>query len=243
MALTWSQLYNVIDAAAHNENVNLTPQQMVALASISTAESGRNPSAVGSGVDHSLGLFQVNPVAHPQYNPQLLVTDPVYNAEAALQISNNATDFTPWTTARNGMAEANTLAASSAYIGSNPNQATLASFGNSSNSGGILGELNKEASSILGRSGFGEAGKVGVKAANTVKAAVSTGKFLSDALTHIDMIAQILIGTVVLLAGIALLASGQLSKAVTTANQTSSSTETSPTKAAESEAEEAAVAV
>lgn len=242
MALTWSQLYQIIDAAAHNQNVNLTPQQRVALASVATAESGRNPSAVGSGVDHSLGLFQVNPVAHPQYNKQLLLTNPVYNAEAALQISNNATDFGPWTTANNGMAQGNTLAASSAYISSNPNQATLASFGNSSNSGGILGELNNAASSILNHSGFSEVGKVGAGAANTVKAAASTATFLSDALTHIDMIAQILIGTVVLLAGIALLASGQLSKAVPIVNQIASNSSSTSTAPAETEAAESAVA-
>lgn len=37
-------------------------------------------------IENSFGLFQINRNAHPQYSRELLLSDPVYNAKAALDI-------------------------------------------------------------------------------------------------------------------------------------------------------------
>ena len=57
-------------------------------------ESSGNPGATrvrraGEGQrlpESSYGLWQINTLAHPQYDPQKLATDPVYNAKAALDV-------------------------------------------------------------------------------------------------------------------------------------------------------------
>lgn len=71
-------------------------------AAIALAESGGNPQAVGDvALGGSYGLWQVFLPAHPQYNAASL-TDPTYNAKAALAISNQGSNFTPWSTFNSG---------------------------------------------------------------------------------------------------------------------------------------------
>lgn len=76
-------------------------------AAVAMAES--NGEAVQSRIlradgtrERSWGYWQINTDAHPQYDPGLLLTEPLYNAHAALTVSRNGADFTPWTEFRNG---------------------------------------------------------------------------------------------------------------------------------------------
>lgn len=77
----------------------------VTAAAIAMAESGGNPDAVGDTTITppfgSVGLWQINVAAHPQYDPQSL-HDPNTNAAAALVISNGGTNFEPWSTFTSG---------------------------------------------------------------------------------------------------------------------------------------------
>jgi len=82
-------------------------------AAIAEAESGGNPSAIantaypnlpgyhppppGAQPEYSVGLWQINLLAHPQYTASQMLT-PRLNAIAAYAISNGGTDFSPWTT-------------------------------------------------------------------------------------------------------------------------------------------------
>jgi hypothetical protein len=81
-------------------SVGFPPESADTAAAIAMAESSGNPRAVGdSGT--SFGLWQVHTPAHPQYTvPSLFL--PTYNAQAALAISRNATDWTPWSTYNEG---------------------------------------------------------------------------------------------------------------------------------------------
>ena len=64
------------------------------MAAIGLAESSGNPRAINPGFgaggrrtrEYSLGLWQINTLAHPQYDKNRLISDPVYNAKAALEI-------------------------------------------------------------------------------------------------------------------------------------------------------------
>jgi hypothetical protein len=78
-------------------------------AAIALAESGGNPSAIGD-VDitpgGSIGLWQINLKAHPEYNATQL-KDPATNAAAAFSIYQAAGNaFTPWSTFNSGAYEA-----------------------------------------------------------------------------------------------------------------------------------------
>jgi hypothetical protein len=78
-------------------------------AAVAMAESRGNPSATnivtnpapGNGPERSFGLWQINTLAHPNYNEQSLL-NPTYNARAALDISQNGTNWTPWSTYNKG---------------------------------------------------------------------------------------------------------------------------------------------
>jgi hypothetical protein len=74
-------------------------------AAIAMAESGGNPQAVGDvTLGRSIGLWQINLAAHPQYDESSLF-DPTTNAQAALAISSNGTNWKPWTTYNTGAYE------------------------------------------------------------------------------------------------------------------------------------------
>lgn len=69
-------------------------------AAISMAENGSgDPSVVSPTND--VGLWQVNLDAHPQYTRQWL-SDPLNNARAAVNISDNGENWNPWVTYKSG---------------------------------------------------------------------------------------------------------------------------------------------
>lgn len=71
-------------------------------AAVAMAESGGNPDILGDlTLGTSVGLWQINLAAHPSYT-QTELTDPTANAQAALAISSNGTNWNPWTTYRTG---------------------------------------------------------------------------------------------------------------------------------------------
>lgn len=51
--------------------------------------------------ENSYGLWQINRRAHPQYSASSLYT-PTGNANAAVDVANGGTNFSPWTTYKNG---------------------------------------------------------------------------------------------------------------------------------------------
>jgi hypothetical protein len=70
-------------------------------AAIATAESGGNPTAMNG--QYVSGLWQINTA--PNANPEYTVSDmqnPLKNAQAAVALSKNGTDWTPWQTYTNG---------------------------------------------------------------------------------------------------------------------------------------------
>lgn len=72
-------------------------------AAVAMAESGGIPGATaiitkpaaGNLPERSFGLWQVNTLAHPEFDEGRLL-DPVYNANAALLISRQGTDWKHW---------------------------------------------------------------------------------------------------------------------------------------------------
>ncbi len=56
-----------------------------------------SPVTQGASPEYSIGLWQINQVAHPQYSTQYLA-DANNQARAAIAISNNGTDLGPWNT-------------------------------------------------------------------------------------------------------------------------------------------------
>ena len=91
------------DIAGYAENAGFDGPDLQVAVAVALAESSGNPSAVGDltlGV--SVGLWQINLKAHPQYT-QAQLTDPQANANAAFQIYQAAgNQFTPWSTNNNG---------------------------------------------------------------------------------------------------------------------------------------------
>ncbi len=69
-------------------------------AAIALAESSGDASAIGDG-GKSVGLWQINTAAHPEFQRSDLV-DPTFNAQAALGISKRGTDWKPWSTYNSG---------------------------------------------------------------------------------------------------------------------------------------------
>ncbi len=71
-------------------------------AAVAMAESGGYAMAVGDvTLGFSIGLWQINLRAHPEYAATSLY-DPNANAIAAFKISNRGTNWKPWTTFNNG---------------------------------------------------------------------------------------------------------------------------------------------
>jgi cell wall-associated NlpC family hydrolase len=73
-----------------------SPDQSVTMTAIALAESGGNPEAHNPVGEDSVGLWQVNLQAHPQY-AGLDVTDPLTNARMAYEVSGGGADIGPWT--------------------------------------------------------------------------------------------------------------------------------------------------
>lgn len=88
------------------------PRQASTAAGIALAESGGNVHALNpnsSTGDYSVGLWQINyygSLAAPRTKqfgpPDLLRSDALANARAAVAISNNGQDFSPWSTYKSG---------------------------------------------------------------------------------------------------------------------------------------------
>jgi len=75
-------------------------------AAVAMAESGGNPNAIGDlTLGRSIGLWQINLAAHPNYDEAGLM-NPTTNAQAAFSISRGGTVWTPWTTYNTGAYEA-----------------------------------------------------------------------------------------------------------------------------------------
>lgn len=80
-------------------------------AAIAMAESSGFPHAQGdprgpflatpNGVSSSFGLWQIHVPAHPEFDAAELLS-PVYNAHAALLVSQGGTNWNPWSTYRPG---------------------------------------------------------------------------------------------------------------------------------------------
>lgn len=91
------------DIAGYAANAGFSGPDLQVAVAVALAESGGNPAAVGDltlGV--SVGLWQVNLKAHPQYT-QAQLTDPQQNANAAYSIYQAAgSQFTPWSTYNGG---------------------------------------------------------------------------------------------------------------------------------------------
>jgi Lysozyme like domain len=58
---------------------------------------GYHPPGKHATPEYSIGLWQINLLAHPQYTVSQML-DPLENARAAVAISKDGTDFGPWTT-------------------------------------------------------------------------------------------------------------------------------------------------
>jgi len=71
-------------------------------AAVAMAESDGNAMAVGDVTrGFSIGLWQINLRAHPEYNAVSLY-DPNNNAQAAMKISSGGTNWKPWSTFNSG---------------------------------------------------------------------------------------------------------------------------------------------
>lgn len=77
------------------------PAEAPTAAAIAMAESGGDPSNTTGDNGTSYGLWQIHWTVHPQFNPSDL-TNPLYNAAAAIAISGNGQNWNPWTTFMNG---------------------------------------------------------------------------------------------------------------------------------------------
>ena len=61
-----------------------------------------HPGQPRHGPERSFGLWQINTLAHPQYDEGRLL-DGQYNAHAAFQVSSGGTNFKPWSTYNTGL--------------------------------------------------------------------------------------------------------------------------------------------
>jgi hypothetical protein len=72
-------------------------------AAVAMAESGGRPDIVGDvNLGRSIGLWQINLRAHPEYFEAALI-DPLANARAAFAVSGGGATWLPWTTFREGL--------------------------------------------------------------------------------------------------------------------------------------------
>lgn len=112
-----SRLYDLVhDDSGHKQDLpghQWTKQAVEALAqrhrfpdphlamAIAMAESGGVPGALLiTNREESVGLWQINIKAHPQYTRQQM-KDPEQNAMAAYKISKGGTDWRPWSVYKN----------------------------------------------------------------------------------------------------------------------------------------------
>jgi hypothetical protein len=95
------------DIQNYASNAGFEGDDLNTAVAVALAESSGNPSALGDlNLGVSVGLWQINLKAHPEYT-QGELTDPQTNANAAYAIYSAAgNQFTPWTTYNTGAYEA-----------------------------------------------------------------------------------------------------------------------------------------
>lgn len=121
---------SILDVARVAWQAGFRGEQLVIAVAIAMRESGGNvgarcvyciprPPEKGGGYypDHSHGLWQINILAHKQYDETLLETDPLYNAKAAFAVSGGGTNFRPWNTPANNFLAATNVPAVRAVLG------------------------------------------------------------------------------------------------------------------------------
>jgi LysM repeat protein len=106
-----------------------SPGQAVVAASIAMAESSGEQYASSPAGD--VGYWQIN---EPIWGPSLATSDPLGNAKAAIEISHDGTDWTPWVTYDSGAYQGQcsgspAQATTSAYITTQPGAAADSSGG------------------------------------------------------------------------------------------------------------------
>jgi len=87
------------------KSVGFADDQLDTAAAVALAESGGDPLALnvvtnpapGFLPERSVGLWQINTLAHPEYKEPALY-DPAENARAAFVISHGGTNWSHWTT-------------------------------------------------------------------------------------------------------------------------------------------------
>jgi len=95
--LSGSEIANLVSAHWPAGQVPQTGEDVwVTACAVARAESGWNPSACGDG-NASIGLWQINTAAHPQYGRDALF-DPDSNASAAVDVSGAGSNWNPWCT-------------------------------------------------------------------------------------------------------------------------------------------------
>jgi hypothetical protein len=103
------------DIATYAQNAGFAGNDLPVAIAIALAESSGNPFAIGDlqlGV--SVGLWQINLKAHPEYSGVNLM-DPQTNANAAYAIYRAAgMTFSPWSTFKSGAYQANLQTATNA---------------------------------------------------------------------------------------------------------------------------------
>lgn len=146
MAYSFSQLEQLWKQAGGN------PASAPIAAAIALAESTGNPSALNNDPntgDYSVGLWQVNYFGSlyqsrtAQFGPPAQLTNPLANAKAAVAISDNGTNFSPWSTYKSG-AYQSYLSGGGAASPSSLTQAPPRPSGNATldlSVGGALGDI------------------------------------------------------------------------------------------------------
>lgn len=100
-ATTQHRGIDVSDTVYHYAQRAGFPNPAMATA-IALAESGGNPNAIADTPrEYSVGLWQINLRAHPRYTKADML-DPTKNAAIAYELSKHGTDWTPWSTYKNG---------------------------------------------------------------------------------------------------------------------------------------------
>jgi hypothetical protein len=160
---------------------------LVTAIAVALAESAGvvdNVSPANNNGTRDYGLWQINSV-HTQYDKQLLISDPLYNARAAFAISNKGTDFGPWTTYdrspkhpyNNGAYRKNLPTASAAATSSGLDKMSIPG---TDNKGGGLSGIVDGGLDFLDPFGAvpGHGSPIGPGVSGAVKGAMGVGDFL-----------------------------------------------------------------
>lgn len=105
------------DIAGYAQNAGFDGDDLTTAVAVALAESSGNPGAVGDlqlTPGGSIGLWQINLKAHPEY-ANVDLTDPQTNANAAYAIYLAAnSSFSPWSTYKNNAYQAYLVTATNA---------------------------------------------------------------------------------------------------------------------------------